>query len=368
MPAMPNAAIARRRMRSQRISGAKCPEPADVVRHLGALQAQDYAQVTWAIGLRTAGATLADVERAIADRRIVLTWAMRGTLHAVPAEDAPWMVRRLAPRALARAGSRLLRLGIDGGLIARCERLIGGALRERRRMTRAELMALLERSGIRTDGQRGSNILWALAHTGLICLGPPEGGRQTFVLLEDQSPAPRNLTADEALRELAIRYFTGHGPATAHDFAWWSGVTLAEAKKAAADAEGALFCERIGGTAYWSVGREGADGTDTEPELALLPGYDENLLGYRDRSAVLKPEHAPKVVPGGNGVYAPMLVVGGEIAGVWRRSVGRRSVELDIRPFENPDIAEARIAEAARRYGEFLGMPVTRIDIRPAGG
>jgi hypothetical protein len=249
---MLHAGIASRRMRSQIISGSKAETPADVVRRLGALQAQDYAQVTWAIGARTSGASLADVERAIADRRIVLTWAMRGTLHAVPAEDAPWMVRLLAPRVVARDRRRQEQLEIDGELLARCERLIGGALRERKRMTRAELMELLEQAGIHTKQQRGYYILWALAQTGLICLGPLEGRQQTFVLLDDWVPEPRGLSGDEALRELAIRYFTGHGPATAHDFGWWAGLTVTEAKKAAADADGALFCETVGGTAYWS--------------------------------------------------------------------------------------------------------------------
>jgi len=359
---MPDTAIASRRMRNLLISGPKTETPADVVRRLGALQAQDYAQATWAIGLRTKSATLADVERAIADRRIVLTWALRGTLHAVPAEDARWMVRLSAPRVLASDRRRQRQLEIDERLIAQCGRLIEGALKDRQRMTRAELTELLEQAGISTRQQRGYHILWMLAHAGLICPGPLEGRQQTFVLLEDWAPNPRELSGEEAMRELAIRYFTGHGPATLHDFCWWSGLTVTEAKKAAADADGVLFCETIGGTAYWS----GGDGADSEgpPDVALLAGYDEYLLGYKDRSAMLKPEHAPKIVPGGNGVYAPMLVIGGEIAGVWRRSVGKRGVELTVRPFERPGITEARLAGEVRRYGEFLGLPVTRMDIR----
>ncbi|AGA56653.1 hypothetical protein Theco_0432 [Thermobacillus composti KWC4] len=276
---MPDAAIAFRRMRNLLISGPKTETPADVVRRLGALQAQDYAQATWAIGLRTESATLADVERAIADRRIVLTWALRGTLHAVPAEDARWMVRLSAPRVLARDRRRQRQLEIDERLIAQCGRLIEGALKDRQRMTRAELTELLEQAGISTRQQRGYHILWMLAHAGLICPGPLEGRQQTFVLLEDWAPNPRELSGEEAMRELAIRYFTGHGPATLHDFCWWSELTVTEAKKAAADADGVLFCETIGGTAYWS----GGDGADSEgpPDVALLAGYDEYLLGYK---------------------------------------------------------------------------------------
>ena len=360
---MLHAAIASRRMRNLLISGLKTETPAEVVRRLGALQAQDYAQAAWAIGLRTESATLADVERAIADRRIVLTWALRGTLHAVPAEDARWMVRLSAPRVLARDKRRQRQLEIDDRLIAQCGRLIEGALRERKRMTRAELMEMLEQAGIRTKPQRGYHILWVLAQTGLICLGPLEGKQQTFEPLEDWAPNPRDLSGEEALRELAVRYFTGHGPATLHDFGWWAGLTIAEAKKAVAAADGVLFSETIGGTAYWSGGEKRGNGPEM-PGIALLAGYDEYLLGYKDRSAMLKPEHAPKVVPGGNGVYAPMLVVGGEIAGIWRRSIGKQGVELAVHPFENSGVTEERVAGAARRYGEFLGLPLTRIEIR----
>lgn len=127
--------------------------------------------------------------------------------------------------------------------------------------------------------------------------GPLEGRQQTFVLRENWVPEPRRLSADEALRELAIRYFTGHGPATLPDFGWWSGLTITEAKKAVAAADGVLFSETIGGTAYLSGGEKSADDAEV-PDIALLAGYDEYLLGYKDRSAVLKPEHAPKIVPG----------------------------------------------------------------------
>jgi hypothetical protein len=362
---MPDIAIASRRMRNLLISGLKMETPAEVVRRLGALQAQDYAQAVWAIGLRTVGANLADVERAIADRRIVLTWALRGTLHAVPAEDARWMVRLSAPRVLARDKRMQRQLEIDGRLIAQCGLLIEGALKERKRMTRAELMELLEQAGISTKRQRGYHILWVLAQTGLICPGPLESKQQTFVLLDDWVPDARELSGEEALRELAVRYFTGHGPATLHDFGWWSGLTITEAKKAVAAADGVLFSGKIGGTEYWSGGEQGTDGAEAEvPEIALLAGYDEYLLGYRDRSAVLKPEHAPKIVPGGNGVYAPMLVVGGKIAGIWRRSIGKQGVELAVHPFEDSGVTEERVAGAARRYGEFLGLPLTRMEIR----
>ena len=182
---MINKEIARRRMRGQRIAWVKERSPYDVVRRLGAVQAQEYTQALWAIVLRMRNGSVEEIEKAVADRRVVLTWAMRGTLHFVPAEDMEWMIRLLAPRVLAKDTRRLEQLNIDPRQMALCEKTIGDALKERKRITRPNLMKLLEDAGFATQNQRGYHVLWYLAQTGLLCLGPMEGKQQTFVLAED---------------------------------------------------------------------------------------------------------------------------------------------------------------------------------------
>ncbi|CAG7614138.1 winged helix DNA-binding domain-containing protein [Paenibacillus allorhizosphaerae] len=359
---MANMIIAYRRLLNQRIAWAKQKEPDEVLRGLGGVQAQDYAQALWAIGLRMQDATAADIERAIVNKKIVLTWAIRGTLHFVPAEDVKWMIKLLTPRILAQDKRRLEQLEIDPQLIAQCEALIRDALEDKSRILRPNLMKLLEDAGIDTKNQRGYHLLWYLAQIGLICLGPMEGKQQTFVLLDEWVQHDKKLSVEESLQQLAKRYFTGHGPATLHDFAWWSGLTVAEARQGIEAAQKALHSEKIDGHEYW-MGKDSAVETKEQSFVCLLPGYDEYLLGYKDRGAVLAAEHAPLIVPGKNGVFAPMLIVDGQISGVWKRTIKKDGVDLVIHPFTELTCTEDRIIEAARRYSEFIGLRLYQVAI-----
>src|SRR5437667_8624903 len=187
---------------------------------MGALQAQDYQQSLWAVGLRTQSATVADIEQSIAHRKIVRTWPMRGTLHFVPGDDAKWMLSLSASRMLAKGRRRLEQLELDETIMERCKELFSDALKGNGRLSRPNAMQLLEDAGISTRNQRGYHILWYLAQTGLICLGPMQDKQQTFVLLDEWIPHSKALSREESLVELALRYFVSRGPAPVHDFAW----------------------------------------------------------------------------------------------------------------------------------------------------
>ena len=296
--------IAHARLQRQRIAGAGFETAAEVVRWMGAVQAQDYRQALWAIGIRMREGTVTHVEEAIDAGEIVRTWPMRGTLHFVAAQDARWMLELSAARMAGKGSRRLEQLELDESILEQCQQVIERALRGEKQLPRARLMALQEEAGISTTGQRGYHILVRLALSGVICLGPMEGRQQTFVLLEEWVPASGKLAREEAIVELALRYFTSHGLANVHDFAWWAGLTVSDAK---AGLEGA----KPGLTAMAAVGREcwlGSDGyPDHSPPSAaafLLPGFDEYLLGYRDRTDVLASEHAGRIVPGGNSLGA----------------------------------------------------------------
>lgn len=360
---MDHAAIGLRRLGSQRLAGERCATPEEVVRWMGALQAQAYGQATWAIGLRTQGAALADVERAIAERRIVLTWPLRGTLHAIPAEDARWMLGVSAPRTLRAAAGRRAQLGLDDATLDRCAALVHDALAGDKRLTRPAAMTLLEEAGISTAGQRGYHILWHLALSGLICLGPLEGRQQTVVLLDEWAPAARDLPREEAVAELARRYATSHGPATLPDFARWAALTTTDARAGLRAAAPALVMHTREGTDYW-MGAEAAQSAPPQtPRVCLLPGFDEYVLGYKDRTDVLDPEHASKIVPGNNGIFLPTIVVDGQVAGTWSRTRTRTGVRLTLHPFAAPTAPRECLEAAASRYGAFLGEPVTAIDV-----
>lgn len=382
----PSKLIAGQRLVNQRIAGAKYANPLEAVSNMGALQAQDYHQALWAIGLRVAAATKTSVETASARREIVITWPLRGTLHAIPARDVKWMLTICAPRILKQVGRRLKELGLDVEVIERCKKLIHDALKGENRLTRVEIMQLLDDAGISPAGQRGYHILWYLAQAGLICLGPREGNQQTFVLIDEWVPGAEELSREEALGRLATRYFTSHGPATTADFARWIGTTLADAKLGVSRAEPALHREMIAGVEYWLPAGGGfppahaGAGPLRGSTVFLLPGFDEYILGYKDRDAVLDPAHAPLVVPGSNGVFKPIVVVDGQVAGTWMRTIKKGGVEIAVHLFPPqtrkaaatgavpaPDVSDRSLHDQlmaeARRYAEFLEMPLLGVNV-----
>ncbi len=353
------------RLHGQCIASPKAADPAAVVRHLGAMQAQAYGQALWAIGLRTQGATAASIEQAIADRTIVRTWPMRGTIHFVPAADARWMLRLSCARMLARTRRRHEQLELNTDITERCVETLTHALQGGITLRRSEMMAVLENAGISTTGQRGYHLLWYAAQTGLICMGPIQNNEQTFVLLDEWVPGARELSREEALAELAKRYYTGHGPATVHDFAWWAGLTVTEAKSGLEAAKAGLVSEQMKGKEYWWPTESPGDESLNQREVFLLPGFDEYLLGYQDRSAVLAAEDADKIVPGRNGVFLPTIVVRRQVVGTWKREIKRGTVEMTINPFVQPVDWDGQVIEAAHEYGAFHGRPVSVTTILP---
>jgi hypothetical protein len=319
-----------------------------VVSWLGAVQAQDYAGGKWAVGLRLEEATNASIEQALADRAIVRTWPMRGTLHFVAAADVRWMLALLAPRPLARAAARHRQLELDEHVFRRARRVIEKRLRGGRQLTRGEVYRALNEAGIATAGQRGVHILARFAHEALIVFGAGDGMPQTIALLEEWVPPGSARDRDAALAELARRYVRSHGPATAEDFTWWSGLAPADARAALGLAQVEIERDIIDGQTYWH-----AAASRTERSAAgayLLPPFDEYLVAYRDRTAVLAHEDAPRV----HALLSPTVVAGGRVVGTWRRRFERDRVAITIEPFRalSPRVERA-VTAAAQAYASY---------------
>jgi hypothetical protein len=330
--------VARARLATQRLVPPYFASVTDVVRGLVAVQAQDYPAGLWAIGQRTAGATRTDVERALAAREIVRTWPMRGTLHIVARDDVRWITRLLASRVLERAAYRHRQLDLDAKTFAKVRTLFEKHLAGGNTLTRAELYAILSRAKIEPGDQRGPHILTTLAMEGVLCFGAHRGKQPTFALLDEWIPTSRMIDGDEALAELARRYFEGHGPATVDDFAWWSGLNLTGARRALEMVRGEL--EANG--AYWSgplqVARAGS--------AHLLSAWDELTVGYRDRSASVDTKHVTKTLNG----LGWCVAVDGRIVGRWRRDRGVVTIE----PFAKLEAKQTKAIDRAReRFATF---------------
>jgi hypothetical protein len=371
--------IAQQRLRTQRLTGRGFAAPDEAVHWFGAVQAQDYPGALWALGLRTERATEASVKQAIADRRIVRSWPLRGTLHFTTPEDLRWMLKWCAPQTLARVGARFRQFNLDAPTFSRSAKVIVKALEGGRQLTRPQLYTHLERVKIATRGNRGSHIIFRLASEGLICFAGYAEKQPTMALLDEWLPASRVLDRDEAFAELARRYYGSHAPATLRDFTWWSGLKAGDAKRAteaagielgrthrSAPTRPAPRTQRdaLGtqleapGTSHPALGtRHAAPGTrHLAPSVLLLPPYDEYTVAYRDRSAALDPKHAAATR---NGIFHPIIVIDGRVAGTWARRIDRDGIVIALKPVARPTAAQSRaIADAAARYGRFLGRPV----------
>ncbi|MFJ6199439.1 winged helix DNA-binding domain-containing protein [Micromonospora sp. NPDC092111] len=334
---------------------------AGVVEWFGAMQAQDAASGLWSLGLRLPGCTEADVRAALERREALRTWPMRGTVHLVPSRDARWMLELTGVRALAGAERRRAVLGLTQAEADRAADVLGAALAGGGRLTRAACLATLASAGVDTANQRGYHLLWYASQRGVTCVAPHVGTEQTFALLDEWAPDPHRPERDEALGILARRYFRSHGPTTRRDFVGWTGLTAADAERAVAVAvaAGELTGVRVDGVAaYLDPALLDAPRLPVD-DVHVLPGFDEYLLGFKDRTLMLDPAHLAAVIPGGNGVFQATVVRGGRVVGTWKRRTGRAGVTVTVQPLVPLGVTVRRRVESALAgYARFLGLPL----------
>lgn len=333
--------------------------PLEVVQWFGAMQAQEVASGHWSLGVRCLGTTEADVTAAFESHAIVRTWPMRGTIHTVPAVDVRWMLELTGVRALAGAARRREQLGLTLQNVDRAANVLADALRDTPVLTRAEAIASLAADGLDVAEQRSYHLLWYAAQIGVTCIGPQRGSDQTFVLLEDWAPEQAQLTRAEALSELLFRFVRSHGPIGLREFVGWTGLTASDAKAAASANAGRLRTVASDAGELWVTEEAAARiATDqlTPPSIVVLPGFDEFMLGYKDRSLHVPAGGMDRIVPGGNGMFRATVVADGMAIATWKRTLKGGRVAIEVEPLISikPALGK-RIAAAFTPYGHFLG-------------
>jgi hypothetical protein len=355
--------VLRLRLRSQQLAGPQAAEVAEVVRRLGAMQAQSTRDARLAVRPRGRGIDAAAVTEACnVTRSVVRTWAMRGTLHMLARQDVGWIVALFrAPPGVVTARHR--QLGLDAGLFARALPAIAEILAERSPLTRAELMIELAGRGVSVDlkTQAAAHLIGYAARQGVICRGPDRGDDEpTYVLLAEWAGGHAPVEPDEALAELARRYTGAHGPAAPADFAYWSGLPLGRARRGFELAAGELEEVDAAGAQAWLLADGDFPGVgDAAPCARLLPHFDEYLLGYRSRDMVLPPRFARRIQAGGGWVRAAVLV-DGRVVGAWRQHRRGDQTVVTVEPFEAIDPAALSGLEAeAADLGRFQHTTAT---------
>jgi hypothetical protein len=350
--------IARQRLRNQHIAEARLRKPGDVVGWLGAVQAQDYAGAKWALGLRLQGATDDDIDQAFADGSVLRTHLMRPTWHFVAPVDIHWLLALTAPRVHAVNAFMYRKLELDSAILKRSSAALAKALRSGNQLTRDELRGVLQKAGIATDdGLRLAYILMHAELDGVVCSGARRGKQFTYALVKERAPHAKTLGRDEALAELAGRYFMSRGPATVQDFAKWSGLTITDAKRGLEAVTAQLRQEVVDGQAYW-FSTSTPSAKDASPTAYLLSIYDEYISGYKDRRAIGEAEVGAKLSALGNAL-SYIIVVDSQIVGTWKRTLRKDAVVIETNLFTRLTTAENRaVAVAAQRYGDFLQLSV----------
>jgi hypothetical protein len=350
--------ILRNRLHNQFLSQTDLTEPSQVVEWLGAVQSQDYVGAKWALAQRLKDSpTDAAIEKAFNEGKILRTHVMRPTWHFVTPTDIRWMLDLTAPRIKTAMAHMDRQLGLDKSILKKSNTTIKKALQGDQHLTRSELAPILKKAGVSVDGYRIGQLMGHAELDQVICSGVRKGRQFTYALLEERAPQSKSLERDEALAELAKRYFRSHGPATLQDFVWWSGLTINDARKGIEFIKSQLLCETIDGQSYWFVDAP----SESKPFTGahLLPNYDEYMVGYTDRTSIFDAAHKDQLDSRGNILFQYAIMLGGLVAGTWKRTVKKKEVVIELAPFTTltKDQNQAVVA-AAQRYGNFLQLPV----------
>jgi hypothetical protein len=346
--------IARWRLRTQHLVWPYAGSAGEAVGSLLAVQAENRGQAAWAVAARTQNPDQADLAALLDEGAIVRTHVLRPTWHFVRAEDIGWLLGLTGPR-VRRVTVQQLRdaHGLDERSIGRAVTALMHALASRGQLTRAQLGDELRERGI---GGSRQMLMILLAHAeldGLICSGPVAGGEHTYTLMERRVPAARRLGRTEALAELTLRYFTGHGPATERDLAYWATLTLTDVRAGLQQVRDQLGSFQHDGRTFWHAPGE-APGGPQQPAGHLLQILDETYRGYQDSRWLLD---AAGDVPRTREAAAGMALVDAQLLAAMRRTVAPGHVRFDLRPYRalTPPEIEA-LDQAASRYGEYLQL------------
>jgi len=348
---MTSEEISKNRIANQKISKSEFKTAKELVSWMGAMQAQDYNMAKWAIGLRVPNSTDKQIETAFNNGEIIRTHLMRPTWHFVANDDLCWMLELTAPQIKTNMMSGSKNYELDTIVLNKCYKIIEHALSGGKNLTRDELKTQFSFSNIDLYENRLSYILQHAEINGLICSGPMKANKHTFSLLDERIKIKKIFTKDQALAELAIRYFTSHSPATLKDFAWWSGLSVKDSRKALDFVKSSFISEKIGEDIYWF--------SDTNKNHAnsgfhLLPAYDEFLISYKNRTASLANVDNKKAISS-NGIFYPVIVDNGQVCGLWKRTLTKDNVIIKPDFFKPNNIDQHKLIKAATTYENFIG-------------
>ena len=308
------------RLLSQQLAAPQFKAPAEVVSWFGAMQAQDYKSMRWAVSMRTRKPSAKAFEKAYNDGRIIRTHLLRTTWQLLAGEDLGWMLKLCRRKALAGLRGWMHANSVDIPLDEEkhISGIFGEALAGRGSVQKEFLAEALRERDIQMTEQRFSYHLRLAELSGLLCSGNLHPTKRTLALVSEKVRNPLILTHEESLALLTRKYFRSHGPATLEDFVWWSGLNVNDCRRGIASLGGELRAERWKGRDFF-VHEDARTRGFRRGSVLLLPAFDEYLIGYKSRDIVLHPTHTHHA-HNNSGIFYPIVALDGYIVGNWSPS------------------------------------------------
>lgn len=305
------------RLLNQQLNSTQFTEPVDVVSHLGAMQAQDYRMIRWAVAMRTKMPSEEAFRKAYDSGQIIRMHLMRCTWQLITAEDYQWMLPLCLPKSMAamKGWMKANKITIaDEEHLSFCK-LIDRTFSDRTDITKEDIVEALARKNMHMDEHRLSYHIRMTELNGLLVSGDLHPSKATYCLASHKIKQKRTIDREEALALLTSKYFQSRCPATLEDYVWWSGLNVGDCRKGIQLLGDKIHLESWKGRDFYLLDDCRTTGYRKECSL-LLPPFDEYLIGYKSRDVVLPPEHKHRA-HNNNGVFYPIIAHNGVICGNW---------------------------------------------------
>lgn len=346
--------LARHRLINQQLADTKIKSAVEMTEWFGAVQGQEYAQTKWGLGLRLPHLSDNDIENELNKGKILRTHLLRPTWHFVSAKDIRWLLKLTAPRVHQANAYMYRQLELDHKVFNRCNDILVATLQDGNQLTRDDINETFKKHKIIAKGHRLSYIMMNAELEGIICSGARQGNQFTYALLDKKVKHKKSFDKNDAIAKLTTLYFNSRSPATVRDFSTWSGLTVTDCKNGIAMIKPVLKKEVIGQQEYF-FNPEMTQSDSQFEKIHLLPIYDEFIMGYKDRNAIMTLKNTASFR------YDCMIVFGGQVIGTWKRTFSKNAIDMVFDFFKPLNKLQSRaFDEAVNRFSQFMNLKVNR--------
>lgn len=305
------------RLLNQQLISPQFNNPTEIVSHLGAMQAQDYRMMRWAVAMRTKKPSEEAFREAYNSGEIIRMHLLRCTWQLITAKDYGWMLELCAPKSLSTLNGWMKsnKINIPEEELLTMQRIIIDTVADRKDITKEDITEAFVQHGFLMDDNRISYHIRLAELNGCLVSGNLHPSKATYCLAENKIHSTTKLSRDEALSLLTTKYFQSRSPATLEDFVWWSGLNAGDCKRGIQLLGSKLFTETWKGRTFYILDTCRTKGF-RKGCTHLLPPFDEYLIGYKSRDVVLATEHRHHA-HNNNGIFYPIIAKDGEICGNW---------------------------------------------------